>query len=49
MKFSDILGVRNDLSRSNYLGLPSLIARSKKRVFGLLLGSYVQAYSILVC
>lgn len=31
-----ILGVHNDITTSNYLGLPSLIGRSKKRVFGFL-------------
>lgn len=33
---SAILGVYNDITNSNYLGLPSLIGRSKKRVFGFL-------------
>lgn len=32
----DIFAVQNDLSESNYLGLPSLIGRSKKRVFNFL-------------
>lgn len=36
MEFSDILGVHNDIASTNYLGLPSLIERSKKRVFGFL-------------
>lgn len=31
-----ILGITNDLCLSNYLGLPSLIGRSKKSVFNLL-------------
>lgn len=33
---SNILQVHNDLSHGNYLGLPSLIGRSKKAVFSLL-------------
>lgn len=32
-EITGILGVSNDLSNSNYLGLPSLIGRSKKCVF----------------
>ncbi|KAL8114291.1 hypothetical protein AgCh_021226 [Apium graveolens] len=36
VEFSEILGVSNDISSSNYLGLPALIGRSKKRVFGFL-------------
>lgn len=35
-EISAILGVHNNISASNYLGLPSLIGRSKKRVFGFL-------------
>ncbi|XP_074352359.1 putative mitochondrial protein AtMg00310 [Apium graveolens] len=33
-EISAILGVHGDITSSNYLGLPSLIGRSKKRVFG---------------
>lgn len=33
-EISAILGVTNDLQNSFYLGLPSLVGRSKKRVFG---------------
>lgn len=33
-KISRILEVYNDISESNYLGLPSLVGRSKKKVFG---------------
>ncbi|KAL8124645.1 hypothetical protein AgCh_012338 [Apium graveolens] len=36
VEFSEILGVSNDISSSNYLGLPALIGRSKKRMFGFL-------------
>ncbi|XP_074373956.1 uncharacterized protein LOC141714331 [Apium graveolens] len=32
-EITDILGVANDLSGSHYLGLPSLVGRSKKSVF----------------
>lgn len=32
-EIKSLLGVSNDLSNSNYLGLPSLIGRSKKSVF----------------
>lgn len=35
-EISTILGVFNDITSSYYLGLPSLIGRSKKRVFGFL-------------
>lgn len=35
-EFSNILGVHNDMVSNNYLGLSSLIGRSKKRVFGFL-------------
>lgn len=35
-ELSNILGVHNDIESSNYLGLPSLVGRSKKRVFGFL-------------
>lgn len=33
-KLSEILEVHNDISNGNYLGLPSLVGRSKKRAFG---------------
>ncbi|XP_074324401.1 uncharacterized protein LOC141661315 [Apium graveolens] len=33
-EISGILGVHGDITKSNYLGLPSLVVRSKKRVFG---------------
>ncbi|KAL8149291.1 hypothetical protein AgCh_006337 [Apium graveolens] len=33
-EIKDILGVQNDLGDNKYLGLPSLIGRSKKSVFG---------------
>lgn len=36
IQLSEALGVHNDIASSNYLGLPSLIGRSKKRVFGFL-------------
>lgn len=36
VEISEILGIHGDISTSNYLGLPSLIGRSKKRVFGFL-------------
>lgn len=36
LEISDILGVYGDISTSNYLGLPSLIGRSKKSFFGFL-------------
>lgn len=36
MELSDILGVYNGITNTNYLGLPSLIGRSKTRVFGYL-------------
>ncbi|KAL8158345.1 hypothetical protein AgCh_002874 [Apium graveolens] len=35
-EIKDLLGVRNDLSTGHYLGLPSLIGRSKKVVFNYL-------------
>lgn len=35
-EIKDMLGVHNDLSTGHYLGLPSLIGRSKKAVFGFL-------------
>lgn len=35
-RLSAILGVHNDISNSHYLGLPSLVGRSKKKVFGFL-------------
>lgn len=34
VQLAAILGVHNDISNSHYLGLPSLVGRSKKRVFG---------------
>lgn len=36
VEFSTLLGVHNDISESKYLGLPSSVGRSKKRVFGYL-------------
>ncbi|XP_074374984.1 uncharacterized protein LOC141716683 [Apium graveolens] len=33
MEISDILGVSDDLRNNKYLGLPSLVGRSKKKVF----------------
>lgn len=36
MKISNILEVHNDITATKYLGLPSLVGRSKKRVFGYL-------------
>lgn len=33
LELTGILGVHSDISSSNYLGLPSLIGRSKKSVF----------------
>lgn len=35
-EISAIMGVFNDITLNNYLGLPSLIGRSEKRVFGFL-------------
>lgn len=35
-ELANILGVHNDITNSTYLGLPSLIDRSKKQVFGYL-------------
>lgn len=35
-ELSKILGVHNGIANTNYLGLPSLTSRSKKRVFGYL-------------
>ena len=35
-EFSDMLGVHNDVASRNYLGLTTLIGRSKKKVFGFL-------------
>lgn len=32
----DVLGVHNGTTDSNYLGLPSLVSKSKKQVFGFL-------------
>lgn len=43
-----MLGVRNDPSQGNYLGLPSLIGRSKKMVFSFLkdrVGKRIQNWS----
>lgn len=34
IELSDILEVHNDINDGSYLGLPSLVRRSKKRVFG---------------
>lgn len=34
LEFSELLGVYNDITKSNYLGLPAMIGRSKKRTFG---------------
>lgn len=36
MELKNLLEVHNDLSKGNYLGLPSLIGKSKKRVFNFL-------------
>lgn len=36
LQLSSVLGVHNDISKSHYLGLPSLVGRSKKHVFGYL-------------
>lgn len=36
VELSEILGVHNEITNTNYLGLPSLVGRSKKRVFGYL-------------
>lgn len=36
LELANILGVTNDLRLSNYLGLPSLIGRSKKAIFNFL-------------
>lgn len=36
VEISTILGVHNDLANTKYLGLPSLVGRSKKRVFSYL-------------
>lgn len=36
VEYSNILGVHNGIESSDYLGLPSLVGRSKKRVFGFL-------------
>lgn len=33
-ELSVIIGVSNDLGEGKYLGLPSLVGRAKKRVFG---------------
>lgn len=47
-EFKELLGVRNDLSEGNYLGLPSLIGRSKKRVFSFLkdrVGKRIQSWN----
>lgn len=33
-ELANILGVHNDLRKSHYLGLPSLIGRSERKVFG---------------
>ncbi|KAL8114438.1 hypothetical protein AgCh_021333 [Apium graveolens] len=34
LQLSTVLGVHNDITNSHYLGLPSLVGRSKKRFFG---------------
>ena len=34
LQLSAVLGVHKDITSSHYLGLPSLVGRSKKRVFG---------------
>lgn len=47
-ELSDILGVKNDLSKGNYLGLSSLIGKSKKIVFTFLkdrVGKRIQSLS----
>lgn len=36
MELCEVLGVHNSITNSNYLGLPSLVGRLKKRVFGFL-------------
>lgn len=36
VEISNILGVHNEITNTNYLGLPSLVGRSNKRVFGYL-------------
>lgn len=36
LEISNILEVHNEITDSKYLGLPSLVGRSKKRVFGYL-------------
>lgn len=48
-EIKDMLGVHNDLSTGHYLGLPSLIGRSKKAVFGFLkerLRKKIQGWSL---
>lgn len=41
-QLSAVLGVQNDLSEGHYLGLPSLVGRSKKRVFDFVKDSVVK-------
>lgn len=36
LEISEILGVNNDITSSKYLGLPSMVGRSKRRVFSYL-------------
>lgn len=48
VELKNLLGIHSDLSRGNYLGLPSLIGRSKKMVFSFLkdrMWSRIQSWS----